>query len=253
VGFIIILTGTLPITDTITTDHIDTTTTIITDVHTEELTITEVIEPQQPLEGVTLLVAEELQLLDVLLMFTEEVIVEPIVMTEILVLQEVHEGIIQEGAATLTTEVLNDQLEQEVIILTAVDLPVTIEVHLAQQEVQEDILPETIELPIIMMFVNLHQFETLEVILRETKVLIELLKNHILQETLKAIQNQLEITEETTLLVRVAIQENLEVIRNHLEVLVVTLLHQEVQEVLLPPEAQEEVTEAHQEALEDNL
>jgi hypothetical protein len=252
VGFIIILTGTLPITDTITTDHIDTITTIITDVHTEELTITEVIEPQQPLEEVTLLVAEGLQLLDVLPMFIEEVIVEPIVMTEILVLQEVHEGIIQDGAATLTTEVLNDQLEQEVIILTAVDLPVTIEVHLAQQEVQEDILPETIELPIIMMFVNLHQFETLEVvILRETKVLIELLKNHILQETLKAIQNQLEITEETTLLVRVAIQENLEVIRNHLEVLVVTLLHQEA--ALHLEVAREEVAEVHQEALEDNL
>ncbi|GFD76232.1 hypothetical protein KUL156_62150 [Alteromonas sp. KUL156] len=77
------------------------------------------------------------------------------------------------------------------------------------------------------VFVNLHQLEILEAIPRETNILIDLLESRILQETLKVIQNLLEI-------------------------LVVTLLHQEVQEVLLP-EAQEEVTEAHQEALEDNL
>lgn len=71
------------------------------------------------------------------------------------------------------------------------------------------------------VFVNLHQLETLEAIPRETNILIDLLESRILQETLKVIQNLLEI-------------------------LVVTLLHQEVQEVLLLPEA-------HQEALEDNL
>ncbi|GFD82272.1 hypothetical protein KUL118_51340 [Tenacibaculum sp. KUL118] len=78
------------------------------------------------------------------------------------------------------------------------------------------------------VFVNLPQLEILEAIPRETNILIDLLESRILQETLKVIQNLLEI-------------------------LVVTLLHQEVQEVLLLPEAQEEVTEAHQEALEDNL
>lgn len=224
--FITILTGTLHITDTTTTGHIDTITTIITDVHTEAPTITEVTELQQLLEEVILLVVEELQLQDALLMFTEEVIVEPIVMTEILVLQEVHEDTIQEEAVTLTTEVLNDQLEREVTTQMVADLLAAIEVHLVQQEIQEDILQETIELPIIMVFVNLHQLETLEAILRETKVLIERLKNHILQENLEAIQNLQEA-------------------------LVVTLLHQEV--VLHLEVTQEEVAEVHQEALEDNL
>ncbi|AZJ34943.1 hypothetical protein D6T69_05140 [Tenacibaculum singaporense] len=225
-GFIITLTGALHITDTITTGHIDTITTIITDVHTEAPTITEVTELQQLLEEVILLVVEELQLQDAPLMFTEEVIVEPIVMTEILVLQEVHEDTIQEEAVTLTTEVLNDQLEREVTTQMVADLLAAIEVHLVQQEIQEDILLETIELPIIMVFVNLHQLETLEAILRETKVLIERLKNHILQENLEAIQNLQEA-------------------------LVVTLLHQEV--VLHLEVTQEEVAEVHQEVLEDNL
>lgn len=224
--FIIILTGTLHITGTITTDHIDTITTIITDVHIEAPTIIEVTELQQLPEEVILLVVEELQLQDALLMFTEEVIVEPIVMTEILVLQEVHEDTIQEEAVTLTTEVLNDQLEREVTTQMVADLLAAIEVHLVQQEIQEDILQETIELPIIMVFVNLHQLETLEAILRETKVLIERLKNHILQENLEAIQNLQEA-------------------------LVVTLLHQEV--VLHLEVTQEEVAEVHQEVLEDNL
>ncbi len=136
----------------------------------------------------------------------------------------------------------------------AAGLLVAIEVHLVLQEALEDILQETTELPIIMVFVNLHQLETLEVILRETKTLINLLENHILQETLKAIQNQLEITERTMLHAIVVIQENLEVTQNLQEVLVVTQHRQEALEATLQPEvAQEGVAGVHQEVLEDNL
>ncbi len=104
-GFITTLTGILHITVTIITDHIDTITTTITDTHTEVPTIIEVTELQQLLEEVTLLVVEELQLLDALLMFTEEAIVEPIEATEILVQQEIQEDIILEEVAILITEV----------------------------------------------------------------------------------------------------------------------------------------------------
>ncbi|GFD76231.1 hypothetical protein KUL156_62160 [Alteromonas sp. KUL156] len=68
-------------------------------------TTIEVTELQQLLEEVILQVVEELPLLDALLMFTEEVIVELIVTTEILVLQEIREAIILEEEATLTIEV----------------------------------------------------------------------------------------------------------------------------------------------------
>ncbi|GFD82271.1 hypothetical protein KUL118_51330 [Tenacibaculum sp. KUL118] len=68
-------------------------------------TTIEVTELQQLLEEVILQVVEELPLLDALLMFTEEVIVELIVTREILVLQEIREAIILEEEATLTIEV----------------------------------------------------------------------------------------------------------------------------------------------------
>lgn len=223
-GFITTLTGTLHITDTTIIDHIDTIIIAIIDVLTEVLTTTEVTELQQPLEEDTLLVVEELQLQDVLLMFTEEVIVELIVITEILAQQEIQEDTTQEEVTTLTIEVLNDQLEREVITQIVADLLVAIEVHLVQQEALEGILQETIELP-IMVFVNLHQLETLEAILRETKIIIGLLENHTLQETLKTTQSQLE---KTMLHVIVAIQENLEATQNLQEAHVVTLLLQEV-------------------------
>ena len=68
-------------------------------------TIIEVTELQQLLEEVILLVVEGLQLQDVLLMFTEEAIVEPIEATKILAQQEIQEDTTQEEVAILITEV----------------------------------------------------------------------------------------------------------------------------------------------------
>ncbi len=100
------------------------------------------------------------------------------------------------------------------------------------------------------MFVNLHQLETPEVTLRETKILINLLGNHTLLETLKATQNQLEIIVKIMLLTKTVVQEILEVTRDLPTALVVTQHHQEAVHHL--PEAVQEIA-VHQEALEDKL
>lgn len=247
--FIITLTGTLLITGTTIIDHIDTITIVIINALIEALTIIEGTELQQLLEEVTLLVVEELQLQDVLLMFTEEVMEEPTAIT--LALQEIREAIIQEEETVLTIEASNDQLEQEgTTLMVIADLLVATKAHHVLQEAQEEIL----ELLTIIMFVDQHLLETLEAILKESKVLIDLLENRLLREAQEVTQSQPKIAEKIMLRAKAVTQENLEVTQNLLKALVVIQLHQEALEVILLQEvAQEEVAEAHQEVLEDNL